>query len=109
MATSAVSYVEARAALARMRSGGRLGEPDHDATRRNLDDMWLDVMSVAVDDELLASAARLADEHPLRGYDSIQLAAAATLRPAGRVGFACWDAELSAAARDIGLTVLTGG
>jgi predicted nucleic acid-binding protein len=52
---------------------------------------------------MLAAAADLADEHSLRGYDSIQLAAAVSLREADDVLFTCWDAELNAAARNAGL------
>lgn len=105
VATSDVSYVEARAALARMRAGGRIGANAARTARRYLDDIWLDLLSIPPDDELLARAADLADEHSLRGYDSVQLAAATALRGAGDVTFACWDAELRAAAADLGLAV----
>jgi predicted nucleic acid-binding protein len=105
VATSDVSYVEARAALARMRAGGRIGANATRGARRRLDDIWLDLLSVPPDDELLARAADLADEHSLRGYDSVQLAAATTLRTAADVTFVCWDAELRAAAQDVGLAV----
>lgn len=103
MATSDVSYVEARAALARMRAGERIGANAARTARRCLDDIWLDLLRVAPDDELLASAADLADEHSLRGYDSIQLATAALLSEAGDVAFVCWDRELAAAAGRAGL------
>jgi predicted nucleic acid-binding protein len=105
VATSDVSYVEARAALARMRSGKRMGANASQAARRLLDEIWLDLLSVPPDDELLARAAELADEHSLRGYDSVQLAAATSLRRAGDVTFACWDVELRSAAEDMGLAV----
>lgn len=105
MASSDISYVEARAALARMRAGRRIDPKTCRAARSVLDDIWLDVLSVAPDDELLAAAAELADEHSLRGYDSVQLAAATSLQAAGEVTFACWDVELRAAAEDVGLTV----
>lgn len=105
VATSEVSYVEARAALARMRAGGRIGASAARTARRHLDDIWLDLLSIPPDDELLARAADLADEHSLRGYDSVQLAAATSLRRAGEVIFACWDAELRDAAGDVGLAV----
>lgn len=103
VATSDISYVETRAALARMRSGGRIGANGARAARRNLDDVWLDLLAVPPDDELLARAADLADEHSLRGYDSVQLAAATLLEDAAEVAFVCWDAELSAAASAVGL------
>lgn len=106
VATSDVSYVEARAALARMRAGARIGANAARTARRYLDDIWLDLLSIPPDDELLARAADLADEHSLRGYDSVQLAAATALRSAGEVTFVCWDVELRAAAEDVGLAVV---
>lgn len=105
VATSDISYVEARAALARMRAGGRIGGRAAKTARQLLDEIWLDLLSVAPEDELLARAADLADRHSLRGYASMQLAAATSLCRAGEVRFACWDAELRAAASDVGLTV----
>jgi uncharacterized protein len=105
VATSVISYVEARAALARMKAGGRIDARGLRTGRRYLDHLWLDVLSVPSDDQLLADAADLADEHSLRGYDAMQLAAAASLRHAGEVRFACWDEELNAAATGIGLVL----
>lgn len=104
VATSVISYVEARAALARMRTGGRIDARGLRTGRRYLDELWLDLLSVPSDDELLANAADLADDYSLRGYDAVQLAAAASLRKAGEVTFACWDAELTSAAAELGLT-----
>jgi predicted nucleic acid-binding protein len=103
VATSTVSYVETRAALARMKAGRRIGGRDWQRARRYLDRIWLDVLSVPAEDEVLVTAAELADDHSLRGYDAIQLASAVTLRRAGEVRFLCWDAELDAAARAVGL------
>ncbi len=107
VATSTISYVEARAALARMRAGQRIGENAFRGARRDLDQVWLDLLSVPTDDELLATAADLADEHSLRGYDAVQLATAASLRNADAFRFVCWDAELNAAARSYGLALAT--
>lgn len=103
MATSDISYVEASAALARMRAGGRIDANATRAARQRLDDVWLDLLRVAPDDALLATAAALADEHSLRGYDSIQLASADLLGSAGEIAFVCWDRELLAAAKRVGL------
>ncbi len=86
-----------------MRAGGRIGANAARTARRCLDDVWLDLLAVPPDDELLARAADLADEHSLRGYDSVQLAAATLLEGAGEVSFVCWDAELLAAAENVGL------
>jgi uncharacterized protein len=106
VATSAVTYVEARAALARMRTARRLEARAARAARGVLDDLWLDLLSVPPEDELLAAAADLADKHALRGYDAIQLGSAVSLRRAGDVRLACWDGELRAAAQAEGLAVV---
>lgn len=103
MATSVISYVEARAALARMHAGGRIDARGVRTSRRYLDDLWLDLLTVPSGDEQLANAADLADDYSLRGYDAVQLAAAASLRTAGEVTFVCWDVELSSAAAELGL------
>lgn len=104
-ATSTVSYVEARAALARMLAGNRIDLRRLEAARHDLDEIWLDLLSLPADDQLLATASDLADDHSLRGYDAIQLASALAVRRGGEVVFACWDTELSAAARRAGLSV----
>ena len=106
VATSAVSYVESRAALARMRAGRRIDRQANETGRRYLDHIWIDLLSVPVADDVLTTASELADDHSLRGYDAIQLASAVALRRAGEVRFLCWDTELSGAARAVGLTVV---
>ena len=107
VATSVISYVEARAALARMRASGRIDARGLRTSRRYLDHIWLDLLSVPSDDEVLAAAADLADQYALRGYDAVQLAAAASLRRAGDVLFACFDADLNVAARRAGFELAT--
>jgi predicted nucleic acid-binding protein len=103
VASSDVSYVESRAALARMQTGGRIAPRTARDARRVLDEIWLDLLRIPPDDELLATAAELADEHSLRGYDSIQLASALVVEQAGVSTFVCWDAELAGAAERAGL------
>lgn len=89
-----------------MTAGRRIDAGGLRSARRDLDQLWLDLLSVPADDELLATAADFADQYSLRGYDAIQLAAAASLQGVGAVHFACWDAELNAAARDRGLALV---
>lgn len=105
VATTAVSYVESRAALARMHAGRRLDERDLREARHVLDEVWLDLLTVPTDDALLADAAALSDQHALRGYDAVQLAAAGAVRTADELRFVCFDRELNDAAEAIGLEV----
>jgi predicted nucleic acid-binding protein len=63
--------------------------------------------AVAVTGDVLGRAAGLLERHPLRAYDSLQLASAVEARRAGVVErFACFDRSLSAAARAEGFTLV---
>ncbi|MGI8660820.1 MAG: type II toxin-antitoxin system VapC family toxin [Thermoleophilaceae bacterium] len=106
IAALVLTYVEARAALARMRAGGRLEPNDHGASLRELDGVWDTIAKVAVDADLVTRAAALADRHLLRAYDAMQLAGALELAGAQQPGFACWDGDLRAAALDEGLALV---
>jgi len=105
VAALVLTYVEARAALARMRAGGRLEPGDHGVSVRELDRVWEAIAKVPVDAALVTGAAALADRHLLRAYDAMQLAGALELAGAQQPGFACWDGDLRAAALDEGLAL----
>lgn len=108
VATSAIAYVEARAALARRHRERSLSPGDYRRTVRELDADWQRYVSIEVTDVLIRKAADLAGNHRLRAYDAIHLASAAFLteRLAEAVAFSSWDANLSAAARREGLEPL---
>jgi hypothetical protein len=99
LVTSLVTYVEARAAFARMH---RLGALTADAFRGAVtmfDHDWSRCEIIGVDDPLVRRAAGLADRHGLRGYDAIQLATALEVRPhEGKLVFGCFDDRLNRAA-----------
>jgi predicted nucleic acid-binding protein len=86
-----------------MAAGRRIDKQGLTTGRRHLDHIWLDLLSVPPDEDVLVTAAELTDDHALRGYDALQLASAVTLQRASGVAFLCWDAELTAAARASGL------
>ena len=94
--SAGVAYVESRAAIARRLSG----QVAVDA-RRELEKLWDALEVVAVDDQLIESAARVADVHRLRALGALHLAAAQRLVVHGLV-FCCWDRELRRAARNTG-------
>jgi len=108
VATSIVTLVEARAALARRRHAGDLAPADHRRAVADLADDWERWVRLEVSEPLTREAAGLAERHRLRGYDAIHLASALLL--AARVGepimLASWDDALDAAAAREGLTVL---
>lgn len=106
-----IAYVECCAAFARRRRDGSLTPGDHARCRRQFDRDWAGFSIVSVTAELIRRAATLAENHAVRAYDSIHLAAAeATARVAtGRTDFrfAAFDARLSEVARTSGLAILT--
>jgi uncharacterized protein len=94
--------VEARAALAAARRVRRLTDAQHRSAVTELDALVSDLHIVPVTDELVASAAELADDEGLRGYDAVHLAAALTVEA---TVFSSADTALSAAAARCGLHI----
>jgi len=69
-----------------------------------LDASWNGYTIVEVSPALVLRAGQLAEEHALRGYDAVQLAAALDARPvASEYVFASFDLRLNAAAAREGL------
>lgn len=104
--STAIAHVEATAALARMRKGGRLTAAQ---LRRGLDDLenlWRSLDVHAVNETLLAWAVGSARAHSLRAYDAVHLAGALSFASGEELRFACWDKELRKAARDHGFTLV---
>lgn len=100
VATCRVSWAEAHAALAR-----RVREVPGDAVavaraRRALAADWPKFVIVEITQKVIERAAEYADTFALRGYDSVQLAAAHALSEEAQVPvtFACFDARLNKAA-----------
>jgi predicted nucleic acid-binding protein len=103
-----IAWAEAMAALAR-----RLRERPADAVaidtvRARLRDDWSSYAIVEVTQPLVELAGTLADAFALRGYDSVQLAAARTVQQASNdeLCFACFDARLTQAATLLGMSPL---
>ena len=102
VATAAIAYPEARAALARRRREGGLRPMAFRAAKRALDDDWPRYFAVDVTAALCREAGDLAERHRLRGYDGVHLAAYLQVaRAAGKanVRFSCFDDRLTAATR----------
>lgn len=104
--STAIAHVEATAALARMRKGGRLTPAQ---LRRGLDDLeslWRGLDVHAVNETLLARAVVGARTHALRAYDAVHLAGALSFAAGEELQFACWDKELRKAAQDHSFTLV---
>lgn len=101
VATCRVSWAEAHAALAR-----RVREVPADAAaaaqaKRALASDWPRFLIMELAQDVVERAAEYADTFALRGYDSVQLAAAHTLalESGVPVTFACFDVRLNRAAK----------
>ncbi|MBI4560441.1 MAG: type II toxin-antitoxin system VapC family toxin [Candidatus Rokubacteria bacterium] len=101
IATSAIAYVEARAAFVRRRHEGGLSAGEYRRVIRDLDADWARYLVVEVTGSLIREAARLAEAHRLRAYDAVYLACAAAVhgRLAEPVVLASWDLDLESVAR----------
>ena len=108
LATSALAYVEARAAFTRKRREGGLTSAEYRAIVASLERDWPVYFRIRVTEALLREAAGLAENHRLRVYDAVHLASAKLLREetGDTVVFASWDTHLTAAARREGFEPL---
>lgn len=104
--TSHLTFVEAHAAFARMRTGGRLSGPTYDRLAADFDELWADLVVVAISDRVVIRGAALARRHGLRGYDAMQLACALELSVRSPAWFVSFDAELEVAAAREGMQLL---
>lgn len=102
LASVALVVVEARAALAAARRGGRLTSAQHRRAREGLAVLVDELTTVEVTKELVARAADLAEDEGLRGYDAVHLAAALTVEA---TVLSSADADLCSAAQRRGLYV----
>ncbi len=110
VATSAVAYVEARAAFSRRRREGGLSPLDYRRCVRRFNVDWPRYLRIDLTESLIRAAAVAAEKYHLRAYDAIHLASALTLRDrlAVPIVFGCWDATLERAARRAGLESVPG-
>jgi predicted nucleic acid-binding protein len=104
--STAIAHLEATAALARMRKGGRLTPAQ---LRRGLDDLenlWQGVFVHDMNERLLTRAVKSARDHSLRAYDAAHLAGALFFAAGEEIEFACWDKELRDAAKEHGFPLV---
>jgi uncharacterized protein len=99
---SRVTYPEARAALASAARAGRITPSEVRWVRSRLETRWEQFEIVEIDEEIARAAGDLAEDHALRGFDSVHLASAVALADDSMI-LATWDADLRRAAVDFGL------
>lgn len=97
-------YAEARAALAQASRLGRLTPAQFHVIIGSLDGVCSQLDMIEVDDPLVRHAGELAENHALRGYDAVHLAAAIRVADETTV-LVAGDRDLCDAAGALGLAV----
>jgi predicted nucleic acid-binding protein len=103
-ASSVLAYSEGRAALAAARRLDRLGEGEHQKALSAFEELYAELTTVGVDQELAARAGQHAEDLGLRGYDAVHLTTALELGDE-EVVLVTWDRNLGRAAERVGLGV----
>lgn len=110
-AVSSLAYVEMRSVLSRAIAGRRLRAARAPRVIAKFKAEWELLTEVRPVSDVLLLAGELAHEHRLRGYDAVQLASCLQLRLSTRFQdpmlFLCFDVDLNAAARKVGLSTFT--
>jgi len=108
IAVCRITWAEAMAAMARRQREDPMSGDDIDLARGRLTQNWNDLTIVEVSQSLVETAGRFADGFALRGYDSVQLAAAHELRKSTEqtLTFVSYDRRLRQAAQLLQLEVL---
>ena len=103
-----ICWAEVMAALARRQREDPISGDDLDKARQHLIQAWPSFLIVEVSQGVVERAGHFADVFVLRGYDSVQLAAAHELHDKGGqpVIFACDDRRLNQTAQLLQLQVL---
>jgi len=108
IAACRITWAEAMAAMARRQRDDPTSADEIENARQRLSMLWSSFTIVEVSQKLVDTAGRFADGFALRGYDSVQLAAAHELHITSEqpVTFACYDRRLNQAAQLLQLEVL---
>lgn len=108
IAVCRIAWAEAMAALARRVRENPADAEVIEAIRARMRADWPRYAIVEVTQQLMELAGEYADTFALRGYDSVQLAAARTLQEAANeeLHFACFDIRLQKSAKVLGMLTL---
>jgi predicted nucleic acid-binding protein len=107
-ASSILAYPEGRAALAAACRLDRLGADEHRKALADFEDLYADLATIGVDQELAVRAGKYAEDLELRGYDSVHLATALELGD-DEVVVVTWDRDLARATEEVGLGLAGAG
>lgn len=103
--TSLIAYAEARAAFARRFRENAFSPDEYVRLKTIFDKDWNNYFILSVTGDLIKIAGDLSEKHALRGFDSIHLASAVTLRSEleENILFSCFDNNLIKASQHEGL------
>ena len=98
-ATSLVACAEARAAFARRFREKAFTTDEYNRLKEYFDKDWSRYLILSVTGDMIRLAGDLAEKHALRGFDSIHLASALTLRQelSSPIVFSCFNDNLQKA------------
>ena len=101
-ATSLIAYAEARAAFAHRFREKAFTLDEHERIKEYFETDWSRYLILSVTGDLIKLAGNLAEKHALRGFYSIHLASALTLRRelSTPILFSCFDAQLQKASEN---------
>ena len=96
VATSKVAYVEARAALSRLRREKHLNEKDYQLVKGSFQQDWNSYLVIELTDMVIKMGGEITEKYALRGFGAIHLASALVLKKqvGQKVAAGCWDARL---------------
>jgi predicted nucleic acid-binding protein len=104
LATSELSYVETRAALAAANRSGRLTRNALAEAKDALEERFAHVHRVEVTPDVVRSAGNLAEDLSLRGHDAVHLASALALEDSHMI-LVTWDEDLFRAGNTVGFNL----
>lgn len=105
---SQITWVEMCAALALKQRTQQVRAGECESALKRLRAEWPMYVRTGLDVALFSSAGELALRFGLRAYDSVQLASAQQARAqlGDTMGFCCFDKQLNAAAKALGMSLL---
>lgn len=101
--SSILAYPEGRAALARAHRLSRLDPGAYERSLSEFDEIYAELIGLALDEQLTRAAGEAATAFNLRAYDAVHLATALDMEE--EVVLVTWDKDLARAAEDAGLAV----
>ena len=107
VATSILSYAEARAALSRKFREKGIDKNEYERVKNELETDWEHYFVINLNNNLVKSAGDLTEKHALRGFDALHLASALEIKRLTSlpVTFSSSDARLRSAAQEEGLVM----